>query len=108
MEIIPRVLQLGNEAELLSPKSCRKLIVETINQLANVTSRLPRPERQALIAPGVSWQQSTKNARQLRVHKCRCRRECFPTVHQNSRSLAIVQVGRLVSGRYSLPRPVLR
>ena len=34
MEIIPRVLQLGNEAELIAPKSCRQLIVKTISELS--------------------------------------------------------------------------
>ncbi len=33
MEIVPRVLALGNEAELLSPKSARALMAQTIRQL---------------------------------------------------------------------------
>ncbi len=35
MEIIPRVLALGNEAELLSPKSARQLLAETIGQISS-------------------------------------------------------------------------
>ncbi|MCC6508308.1 MAG: WYL domain-containing transcriptional regulator [Pirellulaceae bacterium] len=34
MEIVPRVLQLGHEAELISPASCRKLIADTIHQMS--------------------------------------------------------------------------
>lgn len=34
MEIVPRVLALGNEAELLSPDSSRRVIAETINQMS--------------------------------------------------------------------------
>lgn len=34
MEIVPRVLTLGNEAELLSPESSRKVIAETISEMA--------------------------------------------------------------------------
>jgi predicted DNA-binding transcriptional regulator YafY len=33
LEIIPRVLALGAEAELLSPASCRKLLAETVQKL---------------------------------------------------------------------------
>lgn len=40
MEIIPRVLALGNEAELLAPKSCRHLIAQT---LADMSERYQRP-----------------------------------------------------------------
>lgn len=35
MEIVPRVLALAGEAELLSPESCRNLIMQTIAELAN-------------------------------------------------------------------------
>ena len=34
LEIIPRVLSLGNEAEVLSPASCRKMIAHTIRGMA--------------------------------------------------------------------------
>jgi predicted DNA-binding transcriptional regulator YafY len=34
LEIIPRVLSLGNEAEVLSPASCRKMIANTIRSMA--------------------------------------------------------------------------
>ena len=34
LEIIPKVLALGTEAEVLSPKSCRQAIAETVKQLA--------------------------------------------------------------------------
>lgn len=34
LEIIPRVMALGAEAEVLSPASCRKTIAETVRQLA--------------------------------------------------------------------------
>ena len=34
MEIIPRVLALGAEAEVISPASCRKALAETVNKLA--------------------------------------------------------------------------
>ena len=34
LEIIPRVLALGGEAEVLSPKSCRQAIAETIQKMA--------------------------------------------------------------------------
>lgn len=36
LEVIPRVLALGTEAELLSPKSCRQAMAETVRQLAKV------------------------------------------------------------------------
>ena len=34
MEIIPRVLALGSEAELLSPRSCRQRIAELVRGMA--------------------------------------------------------------------------
>ena len=34
LEIIPRVLSLGNEAEILSPASCRQAVAETIRSMA--------------------------------------------------------------------------
>lgn len=34
MEIVPRVLQLGTEAEILSPASARRLVADTVNELA--------------------------------------------------------------------------
>ena len=34
LEIIPRVLSLGNEAEVLAPASCRKMIANTIRSMA--------------------------------------------------------------------------
>ncbi len=34
LEIIPKVLALGNEAELLAPASCRKAIAELVQQMA--------------------------------------------------------------------------
>ena len=41
MEIIPRVLALGNEAELLAPKSCRQLIAQTVAELGERYQRPP-------------------------------------------------------------------
>lgn len=35
MEIVPRVLALGNEAELVAPESCRHLIAKTVKDLAD-------------------------------------------------------------------------
>ncbi len=35
MEVIPKVLELGTEAEILSPKSCREQIKKIVQQLAN-------------------------------------------------------------------------
>jgi predicted DNA-binding transcriptional regulator YafY len=34
LEIIPRVLSLGNEAEILAPASCRRAIARTIRSMA--------------------------------------------------------------------------
>ena len=34
LEIIPRVLSLGAEAEVLSPESCRKSIAQTVRGMA--------------------------------------------------------------------------
>ncbi|MDP7014476.1 MAG: WYL domain-containing protein [Pirellulaceae bacterium] len=34
LEVIPRVLALGSEAELLSPKSCRRTIAQMVGQMA--------------------------------------------------------------------------
>jgi predicted DNA-binding transcriptional regulator YafY len=34
LEIIPRVLALGAEAEILAPASCRKAVADIVKQLA--------------------------------------------------------------------------
>ena len=39
LEIIPKVLALGSEAELLSPASCRKAISELIDQMAGLYAK---------------------------------------------------------------------
>ncbi len=51
MEIVPRVLQLGNEAELISPKSCRQLIAKTINDLAERYQAAPAGQTAKRRAP---------------------------------------------------------
>jgi predicted DNA-binding transcriptional regulator YafY len=35
LEIIPRVLALGAEAEVISPASCRKMIAEMVKKMAD-------------------------------------------------------------------------
>jgi predicted DNA-binding transcriptional regulator YafY len=50
LEIIPRVLALGSEAEVLAPASCRKAVAAIVEQLAQRYSFNPQPEAQAVRA----------------------------------------------------------
>lgn len=49
LEVIPRVLALGGEAELLSPASSRKAIAEMIRGLC--TNNMPPPNLPSLVLP---------------------------------------------------------
>ena len=41
LEIIPRVLSLGHEAEILSPASCRRTIARMIRSMAGQYADVP-------------------------------------------------------------------
>lgn len=45
LEIIPRVMALGPEAEVLSPASCRTAIAKMVDELAEIYSRDKSPEK---------------------------------------------------------------
>lgn len=44
LEIIPRVLALGADAEVISPDSCRTTMAGLVRKLADIYDRPPRPE----------------------------------------------------------------